>query len=127
LDLSDYTDQFGDRELFENQYYEVKTKFSELLHPAIDTPRSRNSSLRSGSGNSNHTTSSHMSSTHIKLPTIALPTFERNTCSWLLFRDTFEALIVNNTTLSNVQMFRYHIASLKNIAKDLISNLKITN
>jgi hypothetical protein len=41
--------------------------------------------------------------------------------------DTFEALIVNNTTLSNVQKFHYLIASLKNEAKNLISNLQITN
>jgi len=36
-------------------------------------------------------------------------------------------LIVNNTTLSNVQKFHYLIASLKNEAKDLISKLQITN
>jgi hypothetical protein len=35
----------------------------------------------------------------------------------------FEALIVNNTTLSDVQKFHYPVASLKNEAKDLISNL----
>jgi len=56
-----------------------------------------------------------------------LPTFEGDTCSWLNYRDTFEALVVNNTTLSNVQKFHYLIASLKNEAKDLISNLQITN
>ena len=128
LGLSDDTDHFGDQELFENQYYIVKAKFSELLHPVIDTPWSRNSSLRSsGSGNSNNTPRSHTSSTHIKLPTIALPTFENETCSWLHYIDTFEALIVNNTTLSNIQNFHYLIASLKNEAKDLISNLQITN
>jgi hypothetical protein len=45
----------------------------------------------------------------------------------LQYRDTFEALIVNNTTLSNVQKFHYLIASLKNEAKDLLRNLQITN
>jgi hypothetical protein len=45
----------------------------------------------------------------------------------LHFRDTFEALIVNNTALSNVQKLHYLIASLKNEAKELISNLQITN
>ena len=79
------------------------------------------------SGHSNHTPRSHTSSTHIKLPTIALPTFEGDTCSWLHYRDTFEALVVNNTTLSNVQKFHYLIPSLKNEAKDFISNLQITN
>jgi len=66
-------------------------------------------------------------SSRIKLPTIALPTFEGNTCSWLHFRDTCEALIVNNPALSNDQKFHYLIASLKNSAKDLISNIQITN
>jgi len=64
-------------------------------------------------------------SSHSKLPTIALPTFEGDTCSWLHYRDTTEALIVNKTALSNVQKFHYLIASLKNEAKDLISNLQI--
>jgi len=41
--------------------------------------------------------------------------------------DTFETLIVNNNALSNVQKFQYLIASLKNEAKDLISNLQIAN
>ena len=66
-------------------------------------------------------------SSHTRLPTIALPTFAGDTCSWLHFRDTFEALVVNNTSLSNVQRFHYLIASLKNETKDLISNLQITN
>jgi hypothetical protein len=58
---------------------------------------------------------------------ISLPTFDGEICNWLQYRDTFEALIVNNTTLSNVQKFHYFIASLNNEAKDLIANLQITN
>jgi len=61
------------------------------------------------------------------LPTIASPTFEGDTCSRLHYRDTFEALIVKNITLSNVKKFHYPIASLKNEARDLISNLQIRN
>ena len=56
-----------------------------------------------------------------------MPTFEGDTRSWLRYRDTFEVLVFNNTTLSNVQKFHYLIASLKTEAKDLISNLQITN
>jgi len=56
-----------------------------------------------------------------------LPTFESDTCSWLHYRDTFEALIINSTALSNVQKFHYLIASLKNEAKDLIGTFQITN
>jgi len=101
VELPDDTDHTGERELFENQYYQVEAKLCELLHPLIDPPWSRCSSPRSSlSGHSNNSPKSHMSSTHIKLPTIALPTFEADTCSWLHYRDTFETLIVNNTALS---------------------------
>ena len=98
LELSDDTDYSVDRQQFEDQYFEIKAKFNGLLHPAMDPPSRRSSPRSSLSGHSNHTPRSHTSSTHIKLPTIALPAFEGDTCSWLHFRDTFEALIVNNTT-----------------------------
>ena len=55
LELSDDTDHFGNGELFENEYYEVRAKFNELLHFVMDPP-SRHSSPRSSlSGHSNHT------------------------------------------------------------------------
>jgi len=50
----------------------------------------------------------------MKLTMIGLTTFEVDTCSWLHNRDTIEALVLNNTTLSNVQNFHYHIAFHKN-------------
>jgi len=113
LELSDNTDHTGDGEAFERQYYEVKAKFSEVLHPVVELPRSRHSSTGSSPR-------SHNSGAHIKLPTIALPNFDGETCNWLQFRDTFEALIVNNTSLTDVQRFHYLVASLKNEAKDLV-------
>jgi hypothetical protein len=64
---------------------------------------------------------------HITLLIISLPTFDVDSCNWLQYRDTFEALIVNNTTLSNVQKFHYFVALLKNEAKDLIAKLQVTN
>jgi len=128
LECSDDTDHTSDWEDFENKYYKVEAKFNELLHPVVEPPRSRHSSPRSSlSGNSNNTPRSHGSSTHIKLRTIALPTFEGDTCNWLHYRDTLEAIIVNNTTLSNVQKFHYLIASIKNEAKHVISNLQMIN
>ena len=115
----------GDRESFEKQYFEVKAKFSELLHPVGEQLLPRYS--LSGSSMSGHNNSSarscHASSAHINLQVTELPTFDGNSSSWLQFRDTFKALIVDNKTLSNVQKFHYLIASLKNEAKDLISNL----
>jgi len=128
LELSDDADYSGDRQQFQDQYFEVKAKFNELLYPVVDPPRSRHSSSQSSlSGRRNTSPRSQASSAHIKLPVISLPTYDGDTCHWLQIRDTFEALIVNNSTLSNVQKFHYLIASLRNEAKDVISNLQITN
>jgi len=128
LECLDEADYSLDIEEFENQYCLVDEKFIELLHPVVDPPLSRHSSPRtSRSGHSNNFSQSHASSTHIKLPVNALPTFDGDTCSWLHFRDTFVAFIVNNTAVSNIQKFHYLIASLKNESKDLINNLQIKN
>ena len=35
LEISIDTDHTSDRELFENQYYEVEASFNELLHPVL--------------------------------------------------------------------------------------------
>jgi len=127
LELSDDTDHSGDRESFETQYYEVKAKFNELLHPVVDPPLSRHSSTPSSLSGHNNSSQSNVGSPNIKLPTITVPIFNGETCNWLQFRDKFEALIINNTALSSVQKLHYLFASLKNEAKDLISNLQITN
>jgi len=123
LDKADYS---LDREEFENQYYHVEARFHELLHPMVEPPLSRHSSTPSSLSGHNNSPQSH-GSPNIKLPTITLPIFDSETCNWLQYRDTFEAMIVNNRALSNVQKLHYLIASLKNEAKDLISNLQITN
>jgi hypothetical protein len=125
LELLDDADHSSEREVFENQYFEVTAKFNELLHPVVNQLRSRHSSRSSSSKSRNTSPRSHANSTHITLPVISLPAFDGDSCIWLQCRDSFRALIVNNTTLSNVQKFYYLIASLKNGAKDLISNLQI--
>jgi hypothetical protein len=128
LELQDDTDHSDDRQQFEVKYFEVKAKFNELLHPVFAPLESKQTSpYISESRRSNQSPRSRGSSSNIKLPVISLPNFDGNTFSWLNFRDTFEALLVNNSSLSNVQKFHYLIASLKHEAKELISNLQITN
>jgi hypothetical protein len=113
-----------DRQQFEEQYFDVKARFHELLHPAVDTELRDSSPSGSGQGQTSPNASNR---SLIKLPEIKLPLFSGNACNWLHFKNTLEALVINNATLSNVQKFHYLIASLQNEAKDLISNLQITN
>jgi len=106
LELFDDVDHSADRLQFEDQYFAVKAKFNELLHPAASPQLSRHSSSHSSSSRYTHV--SHHSSTHIKLPLISLPTFEGETISWLHYRDTFETLIVTNNALSNTKILLSH-------------------
>jgi hypothetical protein len=92
LELSDDADHSGDRELFENQYYQAEPKACELLHPVVELLQPRHNSSRCSSSERRITSPrSHGSSAHIKLPVISLPTYDGNACNWLQFRDTFEA------------------------------------
>jgi hypothetical protein len=84
LELADDTDHSGDRESFEDLYYQVEAKCNELLHPAVELPKARHdSSQSSSSGCRNNSPQSRGSSAHIKLPVISLPTFNGDSCSWL--------------------------------------------
>ena len=78
LELFDKVDHPVDRQQFEDNFFAVKAKFNELLHPVPSPSLSRHSSSHSSS---RHTHVSHHSSTHIKLPVISLLTFEGETTS----------------------------------------------
>jgi hypothetical protein len=84
LELFDDADHSEGRQQFEDQYFAVKAKCNELLHPALGPSLSRHSfSHSSSSRHSRVSPNSHHSSTHIKLPVISLPIFEGETTSWL--------------------------------------------
>jgi hypothetical protein len=127
LELNSDTDFSSDRQQFEDQYFDLKAKFSELLHPVCEAPPTRNNSENSGSSKHSQTSPKSSRSSRLKLPTIKIPNYNGDACQWLQYRDTFKALVVNNVTLSKVQKFHYLIAPLTGEAKDLISNLQITN
>ena len=96
----------------------------ELMHPNQETnlPGSPASSRSSSS-----TQLTYNNSSYIKLPSIELPCFDGTVSTWFHYRDTFDSLIIQNTTLSNVQKLHNLISSLKGEAKALIGNLPITN
>jgi hypothetical protein len=122
LECYDYPEHSADCEQFENQYYYVQAKFSKLLQQTVSPPRSRSNSNNEGQ----HNCSGGFNSSHVKLPTITLPTFSGKVCDWQHFRDTFQALTVDNTQLSDIQRYHYLISSLQGEAKSLIENLPVT-
>jgi len=100
MKLLDETDHSGDRELFENQYYEVEAKFIELLHPADNQGQLDNTSEH---GSDYLTELTHVSKSHVKLPSIQLPSYDGTISTWLHFRDTFDSLIIKTR---HYQMWR---------------------
>lgn len=62
----------------------------------------------------------------VRLPTINLPKFKGNYDSWLEFKDTFESLIHNNGSISEIQKFHYLRASLEADASKIIHSLEFT-
>jgi len=131
LELLDESDHLGDREVFENQYYEVEARFVELLHPADTQGRSADNQGQSDNDSehgSNHSLGvTHARHLQVKLPTIQLPSYDGTITTWLHFRDTFDSLIIQNKMLSNVQKFQYLLSSLKGEARQLIANLQISH
>jgi len=131
LEITDDGDYSLDRESFEQQYFQVKAKFIELLHPADTQGRSADNQGQSDNvfepGNNQLPGLNHARHSHEKLPTIQLPSYDGTITTWLHFRDTFDSLIIQNKMLSNVQRFQYLLSSLKGEAKQLIANLQISH
>jgi hypothetical protein len=81
LELSDNFDHSADREYFEEQYFELKAKFMDLLYPTnpITVPGNSNHASDNGSDKGScaacSTHSNHLRKSNIKLPTIDLPKF----------------------------------------------------
>ena len=63
----------------------------------------------------------------IKLPKIELPKFSGNKIDFSGFWDIFNAAIMSNSTLSNVQKFAYLLSCLTGEAKSSLSGLSLNN
>ncbi|XP_024889729.1 uncharacterized protein LOC112466077 [Temnothorax curvispinosus] len=62
----------------------------------------------------------------VKLPTLDLPKFDGTYSQWLLFRDTFYALIECNADLENIQKFYYLKSCLLGNAAQLLQSLEMS-
>lgn len=61
-----------------------------------------------------------------RLPTIVLPEFDGDYSGWLRFRDTFQSLIHDNESLSDIQRFHYLNSALKGSAARVIRSLGVS-
>ena len=82
--------------------HEIVTDLCEDRNPKLEVPIMRENIL------------------NVKLPDIKLPTFSGDFLKWPQFRDTFVALISNNSALPNINKFHYLRSSLQGEAKALM-------
>lgn len=63
----------------------------------------------------------------VKLPKLELPTFSGSYTDWTNFKDLFQSLVVDNTSLSNVQKLQYLEVNLSGEASSFLKNVAITS
>lgn len=116
--------QVEERASFEAAYYKTAALAKQLLAPlptsqANDHARvNRLQLVQDGQ--------ELVAGSSIKLPTLNLPKFDGHYAQWLPFRDTFEALIDKNESLSDIQKFYYLRSSLQGVASQVIHSLEIS-
>ncbi|XP_036335372.1 uncharacterized protein LOC118745803 [Rhagoletis pomonella] len=66
------------------------------------------------------------STTEVRLPRIELPKFSGDSTGWILFHDSFKALVHDNTTLSGYQKLHYLRSCLQGEALQVVSNRTIS-
>ena len=113
---------------FEDEYFEIVSKIKLYINQSVDH------SQRSGSGRSNNNStcgrlalSGQSPKSFIKLPDLKLPIFNGSYEKWLEFRDAFQAIVHENSYLSNVEKFYYLKSYLQNEPLQVVANLQVTN
>lgn len=102
------------RESCETKYFAL-ISIAQTKSNSSNKPAATKYSMRATSDNIN-----------VKLPTIELPSFDGDLTKWHSFADTFQALIHNNTSLTEVQKLCYLRSSLKSEALNVIQALDTT-
>ncbi|XP_011858966.1 PREDICTED: uncharacterized protein LOC105556478 [Vollenhovia emeryi] len=116
-------EQKRERSEFETTYYHSMALAKRLLAPTTprDTPGAsrplRTPAVDEPEG---------VATSSIKLPQLNLPKFDGNYSQWLSFRDSFQALIDECNTLSDIQKFYYLRSSLQGVAAQVINSLETT-
>lgn len=104
--------EFNMRSVIENLYYNIISEAQSISQNDLKVHNKLKTNLQNQS---------------VKLPTIDLPTFRGNHTKWRTFQDTFNALINNNDSLSEVQKLCYLKSSVKGEAASVIQSIETTS
>lgn len=133
IELLDKTDTEAaleeERTEFENTYFDIVANSKAFLN---NIKRQDDNVSLSGSdiaaSSARHSSNSVASITRqqIKLPPINLPTFDGNFENWLFFRDSFQSIIHDDSSIVDINKFHYLRLSLKGQAADLLKSLELS-
>lgn len=116
------------REEFEEKYFLVVSNAKHSLENANINISQNSSNQTSQSIHANEPNSACDNTlTYAKLPPISIPEFDGSYERWTYFQETFNALVNNNASLSNVQKYYYLQNSLKASAAQLISSITVSD
>lgn len=126
ISSDDLDTQTLERETFEKNYFSLLVECKEFLSifdkviPNSHSESSNSSNFDVGSSNNNK------NDFNVKLPEIKLPKFTGCYDNWLEFRDTFDSLINENSSITNIQKFHYLRAALDGGAMQVIRSIEFS-
>ncbi|XP_039304707.1 uncharacterized protein LOC105206576 [Solenopsis invicta] len=113
----------GERETFESEYYAAAAAAKALIARHSRT----RSAVLENCGADNHDNGNASNSVDwIKLPPINLPTFDGSYDQWPNFRDTFKAIIDENTNLSDIKKLYYLRLAFKGVAAEILGSMELS-
>ncbi|EZA46352.1 hypothetical protein X777_00247 [Ooceraea biroi] len=120
-DLDGSEAQLQERHAFEASYYRTLAEITKRITPK--STRTMEAQLLRAEPNHARGMSSQ---DKVKLPTLDLSKFDGTYSQWLLFRDTFQALVDKNTVLENIQKFYYLKSCLHGNAAQILQSLEMS-
>lgn len=107
-----------ERETFENDYFDIRSKIQEI----INIGRTNNSTSNSSSSNS-----VPWAPNRARLPPITIPEFDGNLQNWEPYYDCFRSMIHEDSSYTAIQKFYYLRAGLSGQALDLVKSVPMTD
>lgn len=109
------------------EQFTIEAKVRLNFEERLDIASGKAKSLLACNRSSNTAyTSREIRSQNIKLPTIDIPTFNGDITKWSSFDDAFNALIINNESISDVLKFYYLKGALSGEALTVVESLETT-
>lgn len=104
LNLTDLENKYKS---FMNMYFEIHTNYLAVFPPKEDSIKTSNSH-------------------GFSLPKISLPTFSGGITEWINFINTYDAIIHNNESLSDIHKMHYLLGALSGDALNIIKHLPVS-